>query len=1375
MNSLHKSLKIQDAGLEIVRRAFPLQRRLALALVVWEPLLGWLQSHWFGVPTAWSGRLILSLCALALALGSLRMPQIRAKWSALWLAFAIGYLGFQLTLAWIGGLSALSLAYPAIALIGFGLLCPKPLALWALLSASALQMALGWAIFARPDGTDPGIWLVVWAALLLGLAAVDALRAHRRRENQLASILHQGLFEGSPLACLLVDPSSEEILLVNSSARKMLAIPVAPAAPALRLASFLDQTEQGREQWTSDITDKGWTFEATLRACDGRCFPARLVFSQIKLDRGRFSVVQIQSLARERERTEQLEQQRRELEEYGSSLEELQALNRLKFKDDAEHYRTCLTTGCRRLDMEAALLVLWGENASEQRILSRIATFGDGTLPGSPDPDLLEQLYSLRDMLSIEDLASDTRARDLELPLEAGSLLSLPLMLAGNQRGMVIFRSLRARPRPFSSLELTFATLLAQALARSVEIQLTREQRNAVLTEQERFFTLSSAMLCILDEHGTLLQVNPEWTRLLGYPRESLLGRPVTDLLDPAKVHAIMETYDAMMQRGGDLSVQVWFRAMSGDWKSVQWSAWFDADTRLVYAAGVDNTRQLEVESQLRDSEGLLTEFVLHLPAAVAMFDPEMRYLMTSQRWLNEYRLENSEWIGRSHLDLFPTLARDLRSKLSTVLAGGRVTANEVLLRHTDGSEDWIRTELRPWHRSDGAVGGVLMFSEVITEARRAHDELLHAHDDLRSLLDALPDLYFKLDADGIFLDSHTPDSAELIAAPELSIGKHFAEVLPPEIASVTQEAIHALRSGDESFNREYQLELPGGVQHFEARYRQLLGGQFLVLVQNITQRVQHEEQLRTSRDAAHEALQAKSDFLAMMSHEIRTPMNGVIGVTNLLMETHLDGEQLDYVNTIQQSGDTLLTVINDILDFSKIEAGKVRLESLDMDLRELVDDSIELFSARAREKQLELLTHFAPDCPARLKGDPVRLRQVLFNLLGNALKFTEKGFVRVELDGRELGDGVTELQVSVIDSGIGISPEAARRLFNPFSQADGSTTRKYGGTGLGLSICRKLVELMNGRIGVDSEPEVGSRFHFSARLLHSDDRRTFGDIINPTLLEGKRILVLGDAENTRRSLVECLTAWGAELESELLEETQPLWLPSRETADLVLLLRHRGIPDGRDKLAFIQTFRQPDHPEVILLSSGERSSLYEAEQFNLFHKVLVRPARQRELLNAILSALGMERRAIPDREKVGSGLDAGLGERLGLKVLLVEDNRVNQKLALRMLGKMGFQPELAENGLEAFEAVQARTVDLVLMDMQMPVMDGLQATRLIRAELSAAQQPVIIAMTANAMDEDRQACLAAGMNDFITKPISIQVVQEKLRLWFDSQQAHVH
>ncbi|MCA9029107.1 MAG: two-component sensor histidine kinase BarA, partial [Planctomycetaceae bacterium] len=183
-------------------------------------------------------------------------------------------------------------------------------------------------------------------------------------------------------------------------------------------------------------------------------------------------------------------------------------------------------------------------------------------------------------------------------------------------------------------------------------------------------------------------------------------------------------------------------------------------------------------------------------------------------------------------------------------------------------------------------------------------------------------------------------------------------------------------------------------------------------------------------------------------------------GVTNLLMETHLDGEQLDYVNTIQQSGDTLLTVINDILDFSKIEAGKVRLESLDMDLRELVDDSIELFSARAREKQLELLTHFAPDCPARLKGDPVRLRQVLFNLLGNALKFTEKGFVRVELDGRELGDGVTELQVSVIDSGIGISPEAARRLFNPFSQADGSTTRKYGGTGLGLSICRKLVEL---------------------------------------------------------------------------------------------------------------------------------------------------------------------------------------------------------------------------------------------------------------------------------------------------------------------------
>lgn len=304
------------------------------------------------------------------------------------------------------------------------------------------------------------------------------------------------------------------------------------------------------------------------------------------------------------------------------------------------------------------------------------------------------------------------------------------------------------------------------------------------------------------------------------------------------------------------------------------------------------------------------------------------------------------------------------------------------------------------------------------------------------------------------------------------------------------------------------------------------------------------------------------------------------------------------------------------------------------------------------------------------------------------------------------------------------------------------------------------------------SQDGQGSTFHFTVRLEGATDARPLRALYNPGLLGGKRILLLGEPELLLDSLAAELSHWGGQTSTGLLAETTPLVLPPADEWDLVLLLRHRGVPDGRQKLAFIQAFRQGQHPPVILMSGGDRSSLFEAEQFHLFHKVLVRPVRQQTLLTAVLSALGLERRVVPDRENLASGLDPHLGERLGLRVLLVEDNRVNQKLALRMLEKMGFAAELAENGLQAFETVQARPMDLVLMDMQMPVMDGLQATRLIRAEIAADLQPVIIAMTANAMEEDRNACLEAGMNDFITKPISIQVVQDKLRYWFEKDRA---
>jgi PAS domain S-box-containing protein len=1372
MRSLRQSLVAGEAGPELSPGDRSLFRSLALFVAVLEPLVWWLNSAVLGLPDLLAARLGLSALALLLALGTRGWAPVITHWYRLLLAFSILYLGYLQWFAWQVELDGGVAINYLLAITALCHLFKRRRDLMILLAIAQLQTLVCWVAYARVAESVGQGWLLAWVAMTLFLLVWNLFRIRHQRRLVFEQVLHQSLFEHSDQAYLLVDPLDSVILDLNPKARALLAIPAGPSATPLKLADVLGQGDQGHQHWSTEgLVRQGWQFEALLKTLDGRTFHALVAFDPLRLSRRSLILVRIQDIQHLKEHQHLLELQRRELADYGTSLEELQSFDRLQFRDEHEHYRVCLTTGCRRLGMDAALLVLWGTGESERRVLSRIALFGDGTLPGSPDPNLLDMLYAEQRQVAFSDLEQDRQLGSRVLPLVSGSLLSLPLYQAGAARGLVIFRNPRPRTQPFSPLDLSYACLLAQSLARSVEVQLAREQRKSTQDELDRFFALSPALFCILDREGRLQQVNPEWTRLLGYEAEALLGRPVAELLDPDQAAGVMQRYDQYMEYGGNLGVSVRFRAVDGSFRTVQWNAFFDREQGRVYASGVDDSQRRQIEGQLRASESLLMEFVLRLPAAVAMFDREMCYMMTSLRWLDDYRLNNRDWTGRSHLELFPDLAGELKPLLPRLLAGESVAGEETLLRHGDGSQDYLRWEMRPWHTEHGEVGGVLATSEIITASRQAREELRETRDELRGLLDALPDLYFKLDRDGVFLEYHTPEPDQLAVAPEVFMGRRVEEVLPPRLAEFARAGMAGVLEAGDTLSRGYEMELPDGTHHYEARFRRLAGEQVLVLIQDVTNRVRHEVELMASRDEARRALQAKSDFLAMMSHEIRTPLNGVIGVTNLLMETNLDTEQLDYLNTIQQSGETLVTVINDILDFSKIEAGKVELESRELDLRQLVEDGIELFAARAREKHLELLWAIDPDTPARLVGDPVRLRQVLLNLLGNAIKFTETGHVRVQLSSTPEGSAHL-LRVEVQDTGIGISEEAAKRLFNPFTQADSSTTRKYGGTGLGLSICRKLVELMGGTIGVHSQDGQGSTFHFTVRLEGATDARPLRALYNPGLLGGKRILLLGEPELLLDSLAAELSHWGGQTSTGLLAETTPLVLPPADEWDLVLLLRHRGVPDGRQKLAFIQAFRQGQHPPVILMSGGDRSSLFEAEQFHLFHKVLVRPVRQQTLLTAVLSALGLERRVVPDRENLASGLDPHLGERLGLRVLLVEDNRVNQKLALRMLEKMGFAAELAENGLQAFETVQARPMDLVLMDMQMPVMDGLQATRLIRAEIAADLQPVIIAMTANAMEEDRNACLEAGMNDFITKPISIQVVQDKLRYWFEKDRA---
>jgi PAS domain S-box-containing protein len=860
------------------------------------------------------------------------------------------------------------------------------------------------------------------------------------------------------------------------------------------------------------------------------------------------------------------------------------------------------------------------------------------------------------------------------------------------------------------------------------------------------------------------VSANPRICAITGYTTEEFLALSPRDLVHPEDLEALAAQYDRLMT--GEIrefaAERRWIRKDGCEiWISaaVSIAQRSDGEPAYVISAVEDITERKKAEFALTASREQLLLIQAVTGAATWELDLEHGRVTCSEEALRLYGRSAPwesyrEWLESAQ----PSERARVDAQIQSAIRDGSMVDIEYRAVRPDGAMPWFNSRCRVFRNSAGLPARILGVTLDITEQKETRERVLRSEQRLRRIVERFP-------AGAIFVDN---GSLYLNRAAETLLGHSVEDMdaLAQVFAYAEQKGLSS-EAGNSEPTSIVTVTRPDG-SHRVIEFDGYADEDVQVwLLHDVTAMRQAQEELEKAKELAESASRAKGEFLANMSHEIRTPMNGVIGMTDLLWSMPLGEEEREYVGVVKRSADALLTIINDILDFSKIEAGKLDLNCIDFELRKAVYDSLKPFAPRAFEIGVELLCNIAPEVPDFVLGDPTRLRQVLTNLVGNAVKFTPTGEIEVQVAVERRESDGWMLHFSVKDTGIGVPVEKQQLIFESFSQADASTTRKYGGTGLGLSICSRLVKMMNGRLWVESEPGKGSAFHFTSHLGNPVAAETTPGEKNFAGLHGSRVLAVDDNATNRYILLESLRRWG------MLPETVPDVVSAMEAlrkaaADakpfaLVITDCHMPDQDGFMLIEQIQREVNLNRIPIVMLTSGHQQRARGQELPHGLAALLTKPVASDDLLDAILRVCGKRREPAAESQRVK--IAPSSSPAASLRILLAEDNPVNQRVGVALLKRLGHSADVVANGKQAVEQARAKSYDAILMDVEMPEMDGLEATAAIRAweEGKGARIP-IIAMTAHALAGYREHCIAAGMDGYISKPVSLDQLANELR-----------